>query len=171
MSFSRASQKEFIVYLCIAKIMVFSIPVGFFIPGLPKLFACCDMHSRGRERLLPKLDRHFKKHNIDPSHYCTPWFFKLFLECVSFICNFVCIVIKTLLWTRLSYLCKLLFTCMCAVVCFIADQCFFNFAVVHTLLLDIWHFSNTFCKVALLEILLAKRNTLLFSLCKYHEAQ
>jgi len=59
------------------------VPVGFFIPGLPKLFACCDMHSRGRERLLPKLDRHFKKHNIDPSHYCTPWFFKLFLECVS----------------------------------------------------------------------------------------
>lgn len=57
--------------------------LGFFIPGLPKLFACCDMHSRGRQRYLPKLDKHFKKHNVEPSHYCTPWFFKLFLECVS----------------------------------------------------------------------------------------
>ena len=59
--------------------------LGFFIPGLPKLFACCDMHSRGRQRFLPKLDKHFKKHNVEPSHYCTPWFFKLFLECVSFL--------------------------------------------------------------------------------------
>lgn len=57
---------------------------GFFIPGLPKLFACCDMHSRGRQRLLPKLDKHFKKHSVEPSHYCTPWFFKLFLECLPF---------------------------------------------------------------------------------------
>jgi hypothetical protein len=57
---------------------------GFFIPGFPKLFVWFENHDRSCQKCIPKLNKHFRKRNIDPSHYCTGWFFKLFLDTVPF---------------------------------------------------------------------------------------
>ena len=58
-------------------------PSGFFIPGFPKLKVWFEHHARAFQHVVPKLSKHFRKKDIDPSHYCTAWFFKLFIDTVS----------------------------------------------------------------------------------------
>ena len=74
---------DFLSNLCAA------CPSGFFSPGFPKLKVWFEYHARAFQHVVPKLSKHFRKKDIDPSHYCATWFIKLFIDAVS-TCKCVC---------------------------------------------------------------------------------
>lgn len=56
---------------------------GLFIEGFPKLTRFLAHHDRIIEKFLPKLYKHFAKHNLDSILYSLKWFFVIFVERVS----------------------------------------------------------------------------------------
>lgn len=56
---------------------------GLFIEGFPKLRRFLGHHDRILAKLLPKLYKHFMKHNLDSILYSLKWFFVIFVERVS----------------------------------------------------------------------------------------
>ena len=71
------------MYILMCSLCALPLHSGFFIPGFPKLFVWFENHDRSCQKCIPKLNKHLRKRNIEPSHYCTAWFFKLFLDTVS----------------------------------------------------------------------------------------
>lgn len=56
---------------------------GLFIEGFPKLTRFLAHHDRILAKFLPKLHKHFAKHNLDAILYSLKWFFVIFVERVS----------------------------------------------------------------------------------------
>lgn len=56
---------------------------GLFIEGFPKLTRFLAHHDRIIAKFLPKLHKHFAKHNLDAILYSLKWFFVIFVERVS----------------------------------------------------------------------------------------
>lgn len=59
---------------------------GLFIVGFPKLNRFIEHHDKILAKFLPKLAKHFIKHNFDSMLYAIKWFFVIFVErvCVRF---------------------------------------------------------------------------------------
>lgn len=57
---------------------------GLFIEGFPKLTRFLAHHDRIIAKFLPKLHKHFAKHNLDSILYSLKWFFVIFVERVIF---------------------------------------------------------------------------------------
>ncbi|XP_078000451.1 USP6 N-terminal-like protein [Glandiceps talaboti] len=58
---------------------------GFFIPGFPKLLRFQDHHDKILKKFLPKVKKHFDKHDVFTSLYTMKWFFQCFLDRVPFV--------------------------------------------------------------------------------------
>lgn len=56
---------------------------GMFIVGFPKLMRFLAHHDKILSKFLPKLKKHFDKHNLDAVLYSLKWFFVIFVERVS----------------------------------------------------------------------------------------
>lgn len=56
---------------------------GLYIVGFPKLMRFLSHHDKILTKLLPKLKKHFDKHNLDAVLYSLKWFFVIFVERVS----------------------------------------------------------------------------------------
>lgn len=56
---------------------------GFYICGFPRLIRFLSHHDRIMKKFLPKLKKHFDKHNMDSVLYALKWFFVIFVERVS----------------------------------------------------------------------------------------
>lgn len=57
---------------------------GLFIEGFPKLTRFLAHHDRIIAKFLPKLHKHFAKHNLDSILYSLKWFFVIFVERIPF---------------------------------------------------------------------------------------
>ncbi|XP_076444843.1 USP6 N-terminal-like protein isoform X1 [Babylonia areolata] len=57
---------------------------GFFIPGFPKLMRFQEHHDNVLKKYLPKIRRHFEKHEIYSSFYTIKWFLQCFLDRTPF---------------------------------------------------------------------------------------
>lgn len=53
---------------------------GLFIEGFPKLTRFLEHHDRIMLKIMPKLHKHFMKHNVDAILYSIKWFFVVFVE-------------------------------------------------------------------------------------------
>lgn len=58
---------------------------GFYICGFPRLIRFLSHHDKVMKKFLPKLKKHFDKHNMDSVLYALKWFFVIFVERVSWI--------------------------------------------------------------------------------------
>ena len=56
---------------------------GMFIVGFPKLMRFLAHHDKILLKFLPKLKKHFDKHNLDSVLYSLKWFFVIFVERVG----------------------------------------------------------------------------------------
>lgn len=56
---------------------------GLYIVGFPKLMRFLGHHDKILTKFLPKLKKHFDKHNLDAVLYSLKWFFVIFVERVS----------------------------------------------------------------------------------------
>lgn len=56
---------------------------GLYIVGFPKLMRFLSHHDKILTKFLPKLKKHFDKHNLDAVLYSLKWFFVIFVERVS----------------------------------------------------------------------------------------
>ncbi|KAL8614531.1 hypothetical protein ACOMHN_014110 [Nucella lapillus] len=57
---------------------------GFFIPGFPKLMRFQEHHDNVLKKYLPKVRRHFERHEIYSSFYTIKWFLQCFLDRTPF---------------------------------------------------------------------------------------
>ncbi|XP_058975266.1 USP6 N-terminal-like protein isoform X3 [Musca domestica] len=57
---------------------------GLFIEGFPKLTRFLEHHDRIMLKIMPKLHKHFMKHNVDAILYSIKWFFVVFVERIPF---------------------------------------------------------------------------------------
>ncbi|KAM7345168.1 USP6 N-terminal-like protein isoform 1-T1 [Cochliomyia hominivorax] len=57
---------------------------GLFIEGFPKLTRFLEHHDRIMLKIMPKLHKHFMKHNVDSILYSIKWFFVVFVERIPF---------------------------------------------------------------------------------------
>jgi len=72
-------------YLSIA-FLHFIVPLiaGFFVAGFPKLVRFQAHHDKILTKMMPKLKRHFDKHDVDSGLYTLKWYFQCFLDRVPF---------------------------------------------------------------------------------------
>ena len=57
---------------------------GFFVEGFPKLIRFLNHQDIILRHFLPKLKKHFDKHNLDPLIYALKWYLVCFAERVPF---------------------------------------------------------------------------------------
>ncbi|CAO1402778.1 unnamed protein product [Diamesa hyperborea] len=57
---------------------------GLYIEGFPKLMRFLAHHDRILTKFLPKLKKHFDRHNLDAVLYSLKWFFVIFIERIPF---------------------------------------------------------------------------------------
>ncbi|XP_037041907.1 USP6 N-terminal-like protein isoform X3 [Bradysia coprophila] len=57
---------------------------GLFIEGFPKLTRFLHHHDKIVTKFMPKLQKHFMKHNLDSILYSLKWFFVIFVERIPF---------------------------------------------------------------------------------------